>query len=85
MAVCNNCGGPKPDDQFRACPGCREDWRLRGRKPGGTAERIDDLTLQRDSLIKAAEGVLSSRSVQPYRLVTPYRELQLAVDKAKGR
>ncbi|SIT11294.1 hypothetical protein [Paracoccus saliphilus] len=41
--LCNNCGGPKPDDHYRACPDCRAEWRARARKPGGTAERIDAL------------------------------------------
>lgn len=29
MTTCNNCKGPKPKDQFQACPKCREYWRLR--------------------------------------------------------
>lgn len=27
MATCNACGGPKPEDKFRACPDCRAEWR----------------------------------------------------------
>ena len=40
---CNNCGGPKAADGFKACFGCRAEWRRHGRKPGGPAETIEAL------------------------------------------
>lgn len=42
-AVCNNCGGHKPEDRYRACPDCRADWRHARRKPDGPAATIDKL------------------------------------------
>ncbi len=27
MPTCNNCGKPKPDHTFQACPSCRLKWR----------------------------------------------------------
>lgn len=41
--TCTNCGGPKPDDRFRACPDCRAYWRAARCKPGGPAETIERL------------------------------------------
>lgn len=44
--TCNNCGKPKPQDRFRACPNCRSEWRRYSRKPGGPADTIDALRAQ---------------------------------------
>ena len=43
MTECNACGKPKPDDRFRACSGCRAEWRRYSRKPDGPAETIEKL------------------------------------------
>jgi hypothetical protein len=43
QTTCNACGAPKPDDRYRACPDCRQAWRLGKRKPDGPAERIERL------------------------------------------
>ena len=85
MAVCGNCGQRKPEDQYRACADCRAQWRQNSRKPGGYLDQIDELKRQRDDLRSAAETLLDCPSVAPYRLVSPYRELQIAADKARDR
>lgn len=50
MTICNNCGKPKPADQFRACEACRAEWRRYSRKPGGPAETIEALRAENTRL-----------------------------------
>lgn len=50
--ACNNCGAPKPDDKFRACPDCRAAWRQQSRKPNGPANTIDQLRAENARLKK---------------------------------
>jgi hypothetical protein len=47
---CTACGNPKRVDGFRACPGCRAEWRRYSRKPGGPAETIEALRQDNERL-----------------------------------
>lgn len=54
--ICNNCGGPKLADKFRACPDCRAAWRENDRirkikRPARPSEtRRKTVTVDRDIL-----------------------------------
>lgn len=82
--TCHNCGGQKPEDRYRACPGCRAEWRARARKPGGTAEQIE---AARDAI-----GYLLNRSTRDdnlyYRIgrgTEAFRPLTLAYALLTGQ
>lgn len=63
MTICNACGDPKPDDRYRACPDCRQAWRLGKRKPDGPAEMIDRLKAAL-TLIEAREPAVGSHEAE---------------------
>lgn len=60
--ACTNCGGPKPDDRYRACPACRAEWRSYQRKKGGWAETIEDLRAENARLRKRIAKLEAKRA-----------------------
>jgi len=76
-AICNNCGAPKPDDRYRACPDCSRQWRQAARKPGGNAERLEAL---RDCQHVLAALIEHSRKPHVHASIQPLRASIIAAE-----
>ena len=60
MENCNNCLQQKEKDGYKACPECREYWRLAQRSPKGNAYKLEILTEKYKRLQKQYEQLKQS-------------------------
>ena len=60
MENCNNCLKQKDKDGYKACPECREYWKLAQRSPTGNAYKLQILTEKYKRLQKQYEQLKQS-------------------------
>ena len=79
--TCANCGNPKPEDRFRACPDRRAAWREEGRSKRashGVPGRPVAVAVDRSVLV-ALEGAATARGLAAKDLARKILE-QVAAD-----
>ena len=86
-ATCNNCGNPKPNRYYKACPECRAKWRKYDRKKRKTSNELTGIATE---LLEVLEKVLLAHrhkdAVIGEAILSQNleRDIEIIIDKARG-